>query len=144
MRALQADEAAITTATATATATATGVEAAKVPLVIQAFFDKVLECSAGCDWSPDMYDCISFRPTAGGNKPSPADFHNADDINADGTQGPPGEVTTAQLDSAIATTPRNPSTLQPMSIYFSDPPTQSELLQVQDKYNELLTALIRP
>ncbi len=62
---------------------------------------------------------------------------------AEGVQGPPGEVTTAQLTTAIATTALNPSAIQPMSIPFSDPPTQAELLQVQDKYNELLTALKR-
>ena len=60
-----------------------------------------------------------------------------------GPQGPPGEVTTSQLSSAIATTAQNPSVLSPMSIPFSDPPTQAELLQVQDKYNELLSALLR-
>lgn len=78
-RGAQANEAAITAAIAAST----GVDAAKVPLVIQAFFDKVLQCSAGCDWSAEIYGCISFRPTSGGNKPSPGDFHNADDINAD-------------------------------------------------------------
>jgi hypothetical protein len=31
-----------------------------------------------------------------------------------------------------------------MSIAFSDPPTQAEMLQVQDKYNELRNALKRP
>jgi hypothetical protein len=61
-----------------------------------------------------------------------------------GAQGPPGEVTNAQLTAEIATTALNPTAIQPMSIPFSDPPTQAELLQVQDKYNELLTALKRP
>jgi hypothetical protein len=79
VRGAQADEAAITAQIAAAT----GVDPAKVLLVIQAFFDKVLLCSAGCDWSTEMYGCISFRPTSGGNKPLPTDFHNADDINAD-------------------------------------------------------------
>ena len=75
----QADEAAITAAIAAST----GVDPAKVPLVIQAFFDKILQCSAGCDWSTEMYQCMSFRPTSGGNQPSPADFHTPDDLNAD-------------------------------------------------------------
>ncbi len=44
----------------------------------------------------------------------------------------------------MSPTSQNPTTIAPMSIAFSDPPTQSELLQVQDKYNELLTALKRP
>lgn len=79
VRGSQADEAAITAAIATST----GVDPAKVPLVIQAFFDKVLQCSAGCDWSSEIYGCISFRPTSGGSETSPADFHTPDDINAD-------------------------------------------------------------
>lgn len=79
VRAAQADPATITAAIAAST----GVEAAKVPLVIQAFFDKILQCSAGCDWSAEMYGCISFRPTSGGSQASPADFHTPDDINAD-------------------------------------------------------------
>ncbi len=79
VRGAQADETAITAAIAAAT----GVTTAQVPAVIQAFFDKIILCSAGCDWSPEMYGCVSFRPTSGGSQPLPTDFHNADDINAD-------------------------------------------------------------
>lgn len=79
VRGALADEAAITAAIAAST----GVTPAQVPAVIQAFFDKILLCSAGCDWSPEIYDCISFRSTSGGSKALPTDFHNADDINAD-------------------------------------------------------------
>lgn len=79
VRGSQADEAVFTADIAAST----GVEPAKVPLVIQAFFDKILNCSGGCDWSSEMYGCLSFRPTSGGNEASPADFHNPDDINAD-------------------------------------------------------------
>lgn len=60
-----------------------------------------------------------------------------------GYQGPPGEVTTSQLDTAIATTALNPSSVSPLNISFSDPPTPGELVQVQDKLNELLSALQR-
>lgn len=60
-----------------------------------------------------------------------------------GYQGPPGEVTTSQLDTAIATTAQNPTSVSPLSISFSDPPTSGELVQVQDKLNELLSALQR-
>ena len=65
----------------------------------------------------------------------------------EGAPGLPGEVTTAQMDGAIAlaitATARNPTSVSPMSMSFSDPPTQGELMQVQDKYNELLAALYR-
>ena len=60
-----------------------------------------------------------------------------------GPQGPPGEVTTAQLESAIATTALNPLDVSPMSVLFSDPPTAGEMEQVQDKVNELLAATTR-
>ena len=79
VRGTQADEAAITAQIAAAT----GVDPAKVPLVIQAFIDKILLCSAGCDWSAEMYGCISFRPTSGGSQPQPTGFQTPDDINAD-------------------------------------------------------------
>lgn len=62
---------------------------------------------------------------------------------SEGPQGQPGEVTAAQLASAIATTAQNPSNVQPLNMSFSDPPTSGELTQVQDKFNELLTALYR-
>jgi hypothetical protein len=78
VRGAQADEASMTTVIAAAA----GVDAAKVPLVIQTFFDNLLTCSCGSNWSPELYGCVSFRPTAGGNQPLPTDFHNADDINA--------------------------------------------------------------
>ncbi len=44
----------------------------------------------------------------------------------------------------FAITAQNPTSISPMSIAFSDPPTQTELLHAQDKFNELLTALKRP
>lgn len=60
-----------------------------------------------------------------------------------GQQGPPGEVTQSQLDSAIATTALNPSGVQPLNVYFSNPPTDSQLFEVQNKINELIAALYR-
>lgn len=78
VRGAQADEASMTAAIAAAA----GVEAEKVPLVIQAFFQQVLNRAAVSEWSPEQYGCVSFRPTAGGNEAAPTDFHNADDINA--------------------------------------------------------------
>ena len=50
---------------------------------ITGFFNKVLLCAAGCDWSPEMFGMITFRPTSGGTSPLPDGFHSADDINAD-------------------------------------------------------------
>jgi len=78
VRGAQADEATMTAAIAAAA----GVDAVKVPLVIQAFFDNLLTCSCGSNWSPELYGCVSFRPTSGGNEAAPTDFHNAEDINA--------------------------------------------------------------
>lgn len=64
-----------------------------------------------------------------------------------GQSGPPGEVTTAQMDTAIAaavsTTAVNPASVSPLALTFTDPPTAAELYQVQDKINELLGALTR-
>jgi len=60
-----------------------------------------------------------------------------------GQSGTPGEVTTAQMNTAIAGTAKNPASIAPSNISFSDPPTASELTQLQDKFNELLSALKR-
>jgi hypothetical protein len=54
-----------------------------------------------------------------------------------------GEVSTAQLDAAIADTPRNPITVPPLAITFSDPPTPAEVQAIVDAYNVLLAALQR-
>ena len=66
-----------------AIAAETGVTAQQAENVIKAFFQKVLACAAGCDWSPEMFGLINFRPTSGGSSPAPDGFHSADDINAD-------------------------------------------------------------
>ena len=60
-----------------------------------------------------------------------------------GTQGPPGEVTTAQLNAAIATTANNPTSIEPLNLTISDPPTQSEVQQMLARMNELIGALKR-
>lgn len=60
-----------------------------------------------------------------------------------GEQGPPGEVTLAALSAAISGTAMNPTSVSPMNIGFSDPPTQADLLQVQNWANGLLAALFR-
>jgi hypothetical protein len=60
-----------------------------------------------------------------------------------GSDGPPGEVSQSTLDAAIATTAQNPASVSSLGLTFSDPPSASELSQVQDKINELLAALQR-
>ena len=60
-----------------------------------------------------------------------------------GPQGPPGEVTAAQLASAIAGTPSNTNPIATLDIPISDPPTQREVQQVLAKLNELIVALRR-
>jgi hypothetical protein len=58
-------------------------------------------------------------------------------------QGPPGEVTQAALDSAIAGTAQNPAALSPLSLTICDPPTQAEVQAIVDAYNTLLATLQR-
>ena len=60
-----------------------------------------------------------------------------------GVQGPPGEVTLAQLNEAITTTARNPSGVQPLAMTVSDPPTQAEVQEIANKVDQLLAALLR-
>jgi hypothetical protein len=60
-----------------------------------------------------------------------------------GPQGVPGEVTAAQLATAIAGTPSNTNPIATLDIAISDPPTQSELTQVLAKLNELIVGLRR-
>jgi hypothetical protein len=60
-----------------------------------------------------------------------------------GADGAPGEVTTAQLTSAIATTAANPMNISPLNITISDPPTQGEVQQILSRMNDLISALYR-
>jgi hypothetical protein len=62
---------------------------------------------------------------------------------APGEQGPPGEVTTQQLDDAIATTAQNPSGIGPFTGGFSDPPTQAEMEAFAAWSESLRAALVR-
>ncbi len=54
------------------------------------------------------------------------------------------KVTQARLSATISGTAINPINVQPMSISFSNPPTDGEMFQVQDKFNELLAAIKQP
>jgi hypothetical protein len=60
-----------------------------------------------------------------------------------GEQGPPGEVTEAQLNNAIAGTAQNPNGIGPWSGGFSDPPTQGELQDFAAWVESLRSALVR-
>ena len=62
---------------------------------------------------------------------------------ADGTPGPPGEVSLAQLTSAINTTSSNSNAVTTLGLVVSDPPTQGEMQSLADKMDELILALRR-
>jgi hypothetical protein len=57
--------------------------------------------------------------------------------------GQPGEVTTAALDAAIATTALNPSGIGPFTGTFSDPPMQAEMQAFAAYVESLRTATVR-
>lgn len=70
----------------------------------------------------------------------------------EGVQGPPGpegpsgmngEVTFTDLDAAISGTSTNSNSVNTLSMFLSDPPTQSEAQIIADKLDELITALRR-
>jgi hypothetical protein len=61
----------------------------------------------------------------------------------EGPAGTPGEVTQAALDAAIGGTAQNPTSITPLSLSISDPPTQAEVQSIVDAYNALLTTLQR-
>ncbi|MEQ1749806.1 MAG: collagen-like protein [Prosthecobacter sp.] len=58
-------------------------------------------------------------------------------------KGAQGEVTQAQLESAISGTSTNSNAVTTLGIVVSDPPTQAEMQQVVSKLDELITALRR-
>ncbi len=60
-----------------------------------------------------------------------------------GYQGPPGEVTTSQLDTAIATTAQNPTSVSPLSQTADGTYNPTQMQQVMDKLDELLAAAKR-
>ncbi len=62
---------------------------------------------------------------------------------AEGVQGPPGEVTAAQLTAAIATTAQNPAAVSPLNQVADAAYNQGQLQQVMDKLDELLAAVKR-
>jgi hypothetical protein len=62
---------------------------------------------------------------------------------ATGEPGAPGEVTLAQLTSAISGTSSNSNAVATLGFVVSDPPTQWQVQQVVNKLDELITALRR-
>jgi hypothetical protein len=61
-----------------------------------------------------------------------------------GPQGQPGDVSVAQLNSAIAATSSNSNAVADLSgLTVSDPPTQAEVQAIASKLDELITALLR-
>ena len=60
-----------------------------------------------------------------------------------GADGAPGEVTTAQLAAAIATTAQNPSAVAPLSQTADGSYNPTQMQQVMDKVDELLAATKR-
>lgn len=60
-----------------------------------------------------------------------------------GEPGPPGEVTFQQLTDALMDTSHNCTTVSPLSLTVSDPPTQMEMQAIADKLDELINTLLR-
>jgi hypothetical protein len=60
-----------------------------------------------------------------------------------GPQGPPGEVTQGQLDSAINGTSNNSNAVGLLGMTVSDPPTVGEVQAIASKLDELINALRR-
>lgn len=66
-----------------AVAAETGVLPEKCALVLKSYLQRLLAAAASGGQCTDIHKILRFRPTCGGSKPGPDDFHNADDINAD-------------------------------------------------------------
>jgi len=60
-----------------------------------------------------------------------------------GPQGQPGEVSNAQLSSAINGTSNNSNAVAALGMTVSDPPTQGEMQAIASKLDELIAALRR-
>ena len=81
----------------------------------------------------------------GGQGPQGPQGNNGSD-GAQGPQGPqgnPGEVSNADLTTAMGSTSSNTNAVSQLGLTVSDPPTQSELQAVVNKLDELIAALRR-
>jgi len=62
---------------------------------------------------------------------------------ADGPPGPPGEVSNADLQTAVNGSSANSNTVGTLGLLVTDPPTQGEVQVIADKLDELINALRR-
>jgi hypothetical protein len=62
---------------------------------------------------------------------------------AEGAQGPPGEVTSSELSTAISTTALNPNSVSPLSQTALSYYDETQMQAVMNKLDELLAALTR-
>ena len=60
-----------------------------------------------------------------------------------GPQGNPGEVSAADLTTALGSTSANSNSVATLGLTVSDPPTQSEMQTIANKLDELIAALRR-
>ena len=60
-----------------------------------------------------------------------------------GPPGPTGEVSQQTLADSIATTAKNPTTVQPLTFEPADPPSMGEIWLLYNKINELIASLQR-
>jgi hypothetical protein len=51
--------------------------------VLRSFVAEILACGSGCLYTRKFLGLLAIQPTSGGSATNPADFHNAQDINAD-------------------------------------------------------------
>lgn len=70
-------------------------------------------------------------------------FSHKGDPGETGPAGPPGEVTTQQMNDAISGTPQNVDSIGTLDIGISDPPTQGEVQLILEKLNDLIRGLKR-
>lgn len=61
----------------------------------------------------------------------------------DGAAGTPGEVSNATLAAEIAGTARNPTSVPPLNLTVSDPPTTAEVQAIANRLDELRAGLLR-
>ena len=81
----------------------------------------------------------------GGQGPQGPQGNNGSD-GAQGPQGPqgnPGEVSNADLTTAMGSTSSNTNAVSQLGLTVSDPPTQSEMQTIANKLDELIAALRR-
>ena len=73
----------------------------------------------------------------------PLGLHHSGDAPPAGEPGLNGEVTNAQLATAISGTSSNSNAVATLGLVVSDPPSQAEMQSLANKMDELITALRR-